>query len=55
MLEDFFCWLTKSDKKLVQRMLHELNDIYMIDLLCDEDLQSFYEKSNMIKARMIVI
>jgi ribosomal protein S18 acetylase RimI-like enzyme len=37
-------------KELVQRMLHELNDIYMIDLLCDKDLQSFYEKSNMIKA-----
>jgi ribosomal protein S18 acetylase RimI-like enzyme len=38
-------------KELVERMLHELNDLYMIDLLCDEDLQPYYEKCQMIKAQ----
>lgn len=36
-------------KELVDRMLTELNNIYMIDLLCDEGIQAFYEKSNMMK------
>ncbi|WP_042478441.1 GNAT family N-acetyltransferase [Bacillus ndiopicus] len=35
-------------KELVQRMLQELDDIYMIDLCCDEDLVPYYEKFGMI-------
>ncbi|MHC0038318.1 GNAT family N-acetyltransferase [Pseudoneobacillus sp. C159] len=37
-------------KELVERMLQELNGLYMIDLLCDEELQPYYEKCHMIKA-----
>ena len=29
-------------KELVQRMLATLGQIYMVDLLCDEDLQPYY-------------
>lgn len=37
--------------ELVKRMLEELNDFYMIDLLCDKDLQEFYEKQGMFKSQ----
>lgn len=42
-------------KKLVRLMLAHLKDFYMIDLLCDEDLQEFYEKLGMSKARGMMI
>jgi len=32
-------------KELVTRMLKQLNEIYSIDLVCDQNLQGFYEKS----------
>jgi ribosomal protein S18 acetylase RimI-like enzyme len=35
---------------LVRRMLTHLQDLYMIDLLCDVDVQSFYEQSGMYHA-----
>jgi hypothetical protein len=38
-------------KELVRRMLEELDHLYMIDLLCDEDLQPYYEKLGMEKAQ----
>lgn len=41
-------------KELVQRMLKELDDIYMIDLICDENLQTYYEKFNLIKANGMI-
>lgn len=37
-------------KELVKRMLKELDELYMVDLMCDEDLQSYYEKLGMLKA-----
>ena len=37
--------------KLIKYALEETKDLYMIDLLCDEHLQSYYEKLGMIKAR----
>ena len=37
-------------RELVQRMLKQLNDIYMIDLLCDENVVPFYEKLGMNQA-----
>lgn len=36
--------------ELVKRMLEQLKDFYMIDLLCDADLQPFYEELGMEKA-----
>lgn len=35
---------------LVRRILARLQDLYMIDLLCDEDMQSFYERFEMYPA-----
>ncbi|WP_128101039.1 GNAT family N-acetyltransferase [Paenibacillus sp. DCT19] len=35
---------------LLERMLHRLQHLYMIDLLCDVEMQNFYEKQGMIKA-----
>jgi ribosomal protein S18 acetylase RimI-like enzyme len=33
--------------KLMRRMLETLREIYMIDLLCDPDLQAFYSRVGM--------
>ncbi|MBA2682288.1 MAG: GNAT family N-acetyltransferase, partial [Ktedonobacteraceae bacterium] len=33
--------------ELVRRMLEKLNNIYMVDLLCDPDLQPFYARAGM--------
>lgn len=41
-------------KKLVLRLLDELSDIYMIDLICDEELQSYYETVGMGKAKGMI-
>ncbi len=41
--------------ELVKRMLKELDDFYMVDLLCDEDLQLFYEKLGMFKSQGMMI
>jgi len=35
---------TGIGRALVERMLDKLRDIYMIDLVCDPDVESFYEK-----------
>ncbi|MDX8367370.1 GNAT family N-acetyltransferase [Cytobacillus sp. IB215665] len=42
-------------KELVTRMLQELNDIYMIDVMCDEDLQPYYEKFGMMRSTGMII
>ncbi|MEO4051842.1 GNAT family N-acetyltransferase [Solibacillus sp. CAU 1738] len=36
--------------KLVKQMLKELDDIYMIDLCCDDDLVPYYEKFGLRKS-----
>lgn len=41
--------------ELVKRMFKELEDFYMVDLLCDEDLQLFYEKLGMFKSQGMMI
>ncbi|KOY17073.1 acetyltransferase [Paenibacillus xylanivorans] len=41
--------------ELVERMFNRLSDLYMIDLLCDDELQGFYEKKGMQKASGMVI
>ncbi|WP_047980932.1 GNAT family N-acetyltransferase [Ornithinibacillus contaminans] len=42
-------------KELVQQMLDELKDIYMVDLCCDDDLIPYYEKFGMNKASGMVL
>jgi len=37
-------------KELVSRMLESLTHLYMVDLLCDEDMQGYYAKFGMHKA-----
>lgn len=37
-------------RELVSKMKSELNHLYMIDLLCDKELVSYYEKQGMQKA-----
>lgn len=37
-------------KQLVSQMLKELDNIYMIDLCCDDDLVPYYETFGMMKA-----
>ncbi len=42
-------------QELVHRILEELEDIYMIDLCCDDDLVSYYEKFGMFKSNGMII
>jgi len=42
-------------KELVSRMLKELDDIYMIDLCCDDDLVPYYDKFGMRQANGMVL
>jgi len=41
--------------KLVQHLIDELSDLYMIDLSCDKDLVSFYEKFKMIQSNAMML
>ncbi len=41
-------------RELVNRMLGELDDIYMIDLCCDDDLIPYYEKFGMMKTNGMI-
>ena len=36
--------------ELVERLLVEIGDLYMIDLTCDEDVQPFYEKLGLTRS-----
>lgn len=38
-------------RELVKKLKNELSHLYMIDLLCDEDLIPYYEKLGMHKAQ----
>ena len=42
-------------KELVNRMFKELDDIYMIDLCCDDDLVPYYEKLGMTRTNGMVM
>lgn len=42
-------------KELVNRILKELDDIYMIDLCCDDDLVPYYDKLGMTKTNGMVL
>lgn len=39
---------------LVDRMLEKLDDIYMIDLMCDAELQPYYEQLGLTKANGMI-
>ncbi len=41
--------------ELTRRMLEKLRDLYMVDLLCDEELQSFYAKLGMKPAHGMLL
>lgn len=41
--------------ELVKRMLGILKDYYMIDIVCDEEIQSFYERSGMKKHSAMIL
>ena len=42
-------------QELVSCMLDELQDIYMIDLICDEELQAYYERLGMLRSTGMVV
>ncbi|MBM7704338.1 GNAT family N-acetyltransferase [Metabacillus iocasae] len=42
-------------KELVDRMLKELDTIYMIDLCCDDALVPYYERFGMIKSNGMLV
>ncbi|MDG5471446.1 GNAT family N-acetyltransferase [Jeotgalibacillus sp. ET6] len=42
-------------KELVKLMLKELDDLYMVDLSCDDDLVSYYEKFGMLKSNSMLV
>lgn len=42
-------------KRLMERMLLTLKDFYMIDLLCDQALQKYYDKFNMLRSHGMLI
>ncbi len=42
-------------KELIHRMLKELDDIYMIDLCCDDDLVPYYDKLGMMQTNGMIL
>jgi ribosomal protein S18 acetylase RimI-like enzyme len=42
-------------QELTRQMLKKLNHLYMIDLLCDQNLQDFYAKLEMKSASGMII
>ena len=42
-------------KELVDSMLERLGDLYMIDLICDQELQAFYAKRGMREATGMIM
>lgn len=41
--------------QLVRQMLVKLKDYYMVDVVCDEDIQPFYERLGFVKAKAMII
>lgn len=46
---------TGIGKELIHRMMIEIGDLYMIDLLCDEDLIPYYEKFGMRQSNGMIL
>jgi ribosomal protein S18 acetylase RimI-like enzyme len=41
--------------ELMRRMMERLADLYMVDLVCDSDLEAFYERLGMRPAHAMVV
>jgi ribosomal protein S18 acetylase RimI-like enzyme len=41
--------------ELVRRLLERLRTLYMIDVLCDPEVQPFYERSGMMRASGMIV
>ena len=41
--------------ELVRRMVRKLKDLYMIDLICDQEIQRFYERLGFEKAPGMIV
>lgn len=41
--------------ELMRRMLDTLSGLYMVDLLCDEDLQPYYERQGMDRSQGMMV
>lgn len=41
-------------KKLVEKMFYELKDLYMVDLICDENLVDFYKGFDMYQYNSMI-
>ena len=42
-------------KELIQRMLKKLDNIYMIDLCCDDELVPYYDKIGMMQTNGMIL
>jgi ribosomal protein S18 acetylase RimI-like enzyme len=42
-------------RELLTRMLRNFEHIYMVDLMCDEDVEGFYEKFGFIKTSAMML
>lgn len=42
-------------RKLVRRMFEELDDLYMVDVCCDDDIVPFYEKVGMRRSNGMIM
>ncbi len=42
-------------RELVHRMVKELDNIYMIDLCCDDDLVPYYDKLGMMQTNGMIL
>jgi len=42
-------------QELVRRLLHQLRDLYMVDLVCDPDLVPFYERFGMRPGQAMIL
>ena len=42
-------------QELMRRMLETLDRLYMVDLLCDDNLQPFYEKLGMRRSKGMMV
>ena len=42
-------------QELMRRMLESLGGLYMVDLLCDDDLQAFYERVGMRRSQGMMV
>ena len=42
-------------QQLLKKMLELLGDMYMIDLMCDEELQGYYEKLGMHRSHGMIL